>query len=96
MYVDSRKNCEAVSRRRRKLKAMSVELKGGKCFLCGYNRCVRALEFHHIDPTQKSFSLSVRGLTYAWAKIKAELEKTVLLCANCHREVEAGLISIVR
>lgn len=80
----------AVTRRRHKLKALAVEYKGGKCIICGYDRCVRALEFHHVNPAEKEFGLSSRGLTRSWIAIKHELDKTILLCANCHREVEAG------
>ena len=81
-------NTDAVSRRRKKLKLMAVELMGGRCTLCGYDRCIRALEFHHLNPSHKSFALSMNGLTRSWARIQEELKKTVLLCANCHREVE--------
>ena len=75
---------------RRKLKARAIEYKGGKCSLCGYNRCNAALEFHHLDPKQKGFGLSRSGITRSWDSIRHELDKCVLICANCHREVEAG------
>jgi hypothetical protein len=95
-YADRRvENMIAVKKRRKKLKQMSVALKGGRCQLCGYSRCIRALEFHHIDPDEKGFALSERGLTRSWTKIQEELAKTVLLCANCHREVEDGLAAVV-
>ena len=84
----------AVTKRRRRLKQLAVEHKGGKCFLCGYTRCIWALDFHHIDESQKEFSLSVRGLTRSWEKIKNELDKCVLVCANCHREIHAGVVDL--
>ena len=84
----------AVKRRRKKLKMMAVELKGGKCTMCGYNRCIHALEFHHVDPSQKEFALGTSGLTRSWDRIKKELEKTILLCANCHREVEESFVPV--
>jgi hypothetical protein len=66
---------------RNKLKA--IEYKGGKCSGCGYNKCPAALEFHHVDPDKKEAGISFfRG----WLKQKAELDKCILLCANCHRE----------
>lgn len=68
-------------------KKRAIEYKGGKCQHCGYNKCDRALNFHHRDPQQKSFTLS-RVLTRAWAKLQKELDKCDLLCANCHMEVE--------
>lgn len=75
-----------VDKRRRKLKVMAIEHNGGKCQHCGYNKCIAALEFHHRNPTQKDFGLS-NGNTYSWEKIKNEIEKCDLLCANCHREL---------
>lgn len=80
----------AVDKRRKKLKVMAVEYKGGKCELCGYDRCVAAMEFHHRDPSQKDFAISANGHTKSFEKIKKELDKCALLCANCHREVHAG------
>ncbi len=71
-----------------------MELKGGKCELCGYKSCIWALDFHHLDEKTKSFSLSVRGLTRSWALIKNEVEKCVLVCANCHREIHAGVADL--
>ncbi len=81
---------QAVKRRRLKLKSKAVEYKGGKCELCGYNRELTALEFHHKDPSQKDFALSTRGLTRSWDKIQKELDKCILVCANCHREVHSN------
>ncbi len=70
---------------------MAIEQKGGRCYICGYGRCVEALEFHHLETEEKDFGISDRGYTRSWEKIKAELDKCILLCANCHREVHAGL-----
>jgi predicted HNH restriction endonuclease len=61
---------------------------GGKCKICGYDKCATALEFHHPDPLAKDFTIS-RKATWSESLIK-ELGKTVLLCSNCHREVHAG------
>lgn len=85
---------DKVNRRRRKLKVMAVEYKGGKCEKCGYNRCIGALEFHHIDPTQKDFAISTTGSTRAWSKIQTELDKCILVCSNCHREIHEELGSV--
>jgi hypothetical protein len=62
--------------------------------LCGYDRCARALEFHHLDPAEKRFSLANRGLSRAIAVLREEAAKCVLLCSNCHAEVEDGLVDI--
>jgi hypothetical protein len=80
-----------VSRRRRKVKAILVEEAGGRCALCGYGRCVGALAFHHLDPQLKSFGLAEGGLARSLDKAREEVAKCVLLCANCHAEVEAGI-----
>ena len=82
---------KAVYARRKKVRAMAVEYKGGKCENCGYNRCLDALEFHHKDPTQKDFSISSKGHTRSWIRVKEELDKCMILCANCHRELHAKL-----
>ena len=64
--------------------------KGGKCFICGYDKFIGALEFHHINPNTKEHSL-VHTFKLSDTKIKEELDKCVLLCSNCHKEVHAGL-----
>lgn len=83
---------KATSIRRLRLKKELVDIKGGKCQVCGYSRCLVALDFHHIDESTKDFELSQRYLTRSWMKIIDEAKKCVLLCANCHREVHFGLV----
>jgi transposase-like protein len=85
---------EQVSARRRRVKRLLVEEAGGRCVLCGYDRCARALEFHHVEPTSKRFALAHRGLSQSIAKLRAEAAKCVLLCSNCHAEVEDGLVDL--
>lgn len=89
-----RSNSTSVSKRRKKMKEDSIIYKGGKCCICGYNKCVGALEFHHLNPFEKDFSISSSGVTRSWKKIKMELDKCICVCANCHREIHAGLINI--
>ena len=81
----------AVTERRRKVKRLLVEEAGGCCVLCGYDRLVAALQFHHVDPGTKRFSLSQKGHTFGIALARQEASKCVLLCANCHVEVERGV-----
>jgi transposase len=83
---------EAVAKRRRSLKRILVEEAGGGCLLCGYSRCDRALEFHHLDPKAKQFQITSH--TRSLAKLRAEASKCVLLCSNCHAEVEAGITAV--
>jgi transposase len=82
---------EAVSRHRRRVKQQLVEEAGGKCLLCGYAEYHGALQFHHRDPAEKSFHLAAGGITRSIGNARLEAAKCVLLCANCHAEVEAGL-----
>ncbi len=87
---------KAVAKRRKKIRQMALEYGGGKCQICGYKKCNRALVFHHIDPSKKDFGLAASGLTRSWKKTQKELNKCILLCANCHAEVHEGLINIPR
>jgi transposase-like protein len=81
---------EAVTDRRRKVKAILVDEAGGRCAACGYRDCIGVLQFHHLDPATKRFHLGREGVTRSIASARAEARKCVLLCANCHAEVELG------
>ena len=89
-YRCTRCSTEAVSARRRNVKRILVAEAGGSCAVCGYDRCVAALHFHHLEPRTKLFALSAEGFTRGLAQARSEARKCVLLCANCHAEVEAG------
>lgn len=78
---------DAVQKRRRKLKEELVEYKGGKCEICGYDSCIAALEFHHINPDEKEFGIGTMGVTRSLETLKREADKCILLCCNCHREL---------
>lgn len=71
------------------IKKWALEYKGNKCSICGYERCSDALEFHHLDDNEKDFNISDRKLKQDWPAIKAELDKCILVCANCHRELHS-------
>jgi 5-methylcytosine-specific restriction endonuclease McrA len=80
--------------RREKLKQQCVDHMGGRCTLCGYNACLDALQFHHVDPAHKDFTISAaRSFS---DELKLELDKCVLLCANCHAEQHRRLRTIQR
>lgn len=85
---------ERVAEWRRRVKRRLVEEAGGACVICGYDKCVAALEFHHVDPKTKRFALSRRGATRSFAEAQAEARKCVLLCSNCHAEVESGVTRV--
>ncbi len=93
-YRCMRCRVEASARRRRRVKRILVEEAGGRCALCGYSRCQRALQFHHLDPTTKRFHLGEGGHCRSLARSRVEARKCVLLCGNCHAEVEAGITEI--
>jgi hypothetical protein len=85
---------ESVTKRRRKVKEKLVEYFGGKCKLCDYSKCQQALEFHHLDPDQKKFTLGEKGACRKWEEMLAEAKKCVLLCSRCHKEVEYGVTKL--
>ena len=76
---------------RRERKQALVEISGGKCAVCGYSKCIAALEFHHREPSDKLFPLSKENLLKRWPVVLAEANKCDLYCANCHRELEDSL-----
>ena len=88
-YDDSWEVRRRANLKRRALREQAVAYKGGKCEICGYQKCLGALEFHHPDPMNKEFNISDRIISFE--VIQAELDKCHLLCANCHREVHDGL-----
>lgn len=72
---------------RRQIKQQAVEYKGGKCILCGYSKCLAALDFHHRDFSQKELNIAHARLTFE--QLKNELDKCDLVCSNCHRELHS-------
>lgn len=85
---------QAVTRRRQHLRQLALTYKGNTCLLCGYSFCLSALEFHHLHSKGKDFGISAKGYTRSWMVVKQELDKCVLLCANCHREVHEGITQL--
>lgn len=90
------KNSERVMRWRKNAKRKLIEAFGGGCGICGYNKCYEALEFHHLDPSQKETQWSkINGSIRGWEYIVYEMSKCVMLCSNCHKEVHAGIAFVV-
>ena len=81
---------ESVIKTRKKLKSQAVRYKGGKCVMCGYYKYQGALEFHHLNPNEKDFAFGDKVLS--WSKMKIELDKCILVCSNCHKEIH-GLVA---
>ena len=71
------------------LKQKALDYLGPECLTCGYSICIRALHFHHINSFEKEFDISSKS---SWPEIRDELDKCVVLCANCHAEYHSGLI----
>lgn len=85
-------NYDTTKENRYKKKKLLVKYKGGKCEICGYDKCLAALEFHHIDPDKKDFSISFSSKSID--ELKLEADKCILVCANCHREIHNNLIKL--
>ena len=80
---------EEVMRCQRRKKIHAVNAFGGQCQICGYKKCIDALEFHHIDESTKKAKPSHVIMRWSWERAKEELDKCMLVCANCHREIHA-------
>jgi hypothetical protein len=80
---------DSVVRRRARMRDVLIAEAGGACAICGFDEHPAALQFHHVDPGQKSFTIR-NGETRSLARMRQEASKCVLLCANCHAQVEAG------
>jgi transposase-like protein len=93
-YRCKRCRSDGVAKRRRRLKQILVEEAGGSCRICGYDRHLGALEFHHVNPAEKRLQISWNGVTQSIATLREEARKCVLLCSNCHAEVEAGIVAL--
>ena len=90
---ERRKNkSKAVVAWRIRAKEKLVEYKGGKCIVCGYNKYVGNLTFHHLNPEEKDFNIS--GKSFSIEALKKEVDKCALLCHICHGELHAGLIKL--
>lgn len=74
---------------RKRKKIELVEYKGGCCVKCGYNKSVNVLQFHHLDPSEKDFTIG--GKSFSFERLKAEVDKCILVCANCHIEIHEEL-----
>lgn len=76
--------------KRQENKQKLVNYKGGKCQFCPYDTNIKALQFHHVDPSIKNFSIQARH-NYNFNKLVNEVDKCLLLCANCHAEEHSML-----
>jgi len=86
-YPKGGSRAKTISALRRAMKKEAVKRHGGKCEICGYDKCIDALQFHHKDPKEKEFGLAASGETHSWEEFLAESQKCLLICANCHAEL---------
>ena len=77
--------------RRWKIKQKIVELMGGECSLCGYKKCITALEFHHKNKG-KDFNIGELIKNSSEQNVLKEVQRCILVCANCHRELHHGSV----
>ena len=88
MNNESRKHQKTILRR--SMKKQAIKILGGKCSVCGYDKCIDALEFHHKNPIEKDFKIG-SGNTMSWKEYKKESMKCILVCSNCHKEIHSKL-----
>ena len=90
---DAKKYKKWQKKARKERKKKLVEMFGGSCPFCKYDKCYKSFDFHHLDPSKKDMSVSRCGMLTKWNTIIKEVKKCIMICANCHREYHAGLIS---
>lgn len=88
-YEKIRKN------KRKLLKLEAVKYKGGKCCICGYNKSIQALTFHHVNPENKKFNITkfMKFKDFDIDELCKELDKTICVCKNCHSEINSRIIT---
>lgn len=89
-YPKGGSKSKTISALRRAMKNQAVKELGGECEICGYNKCIDALVFHHKNPNEKEFKLG-SGNTMSWKEYKNEALKCILVCSNCHKEIHSEL-----
>lgn len=89
------RNSDKVKRWRQNIKKRIVESMGGKCCICGYDKCNQALDVHHLVPSEKEFGIGrIIARPVSWDRIVVELRKCILVCSNCHSEIHYDLINL--
>jgi len=73
--------------RGREYKKLFVKHLGGQCERCGYDKCQASFDFHHTNPEEKEFAIASEMGSMNFERLLKEIEKCMLLCSNCHREI---------
>lgn len=90
VWKDEKNKIDAIRKERAK---KLLEYKGGKCQRCGYNKCSAALDYHHVDQSKKKFTIA-SSLTRSMSDLIKEVDKCILICSNCHREIHANELEV--
>jgi hypothetical protein len=88
------KYIERLYRRRLENKEYINSLKANGCKLCGYVKCYASLEFHHLDKNEKDRTIAKAVDDFSLKRLIEEISKCILVCANCHREIHAGVAKL--
>lgn len=90
------KKCDVKEKRERirTAKQNAVNIFGKKCFCCGYDKCNKALHFHHINPKEKKLKLARIFMDTSSRPVYEELKKCIMVCSNCHEEIHEKLIDL--
>lgn len=92
-YREDRAKFKRTTIHRIKIKLKAIDYSGGECIICGYKKCRANLTFHHLDRKEKEIGIG-SGRSYGWEVTKREVDKTILICHNCHGEIHCDLIRI--
>lgn len=90
------KECHKVNVFKVKRILRAFKVKHG-CQICGYNTCHWSLHFHHIEPADKLFEISMYNRIHSskiTEELHNELRKCLILCCNCHMEVDHKITKI--
>ena len=92
---NKRKNVRRTSKRRETLREWVNTYKKERSCACCSESFYRCLEFHHLNPDEKDLAVA-DAINNGWSikRIQKEIDKCILVCANCHVKIHAGLISI--
>lgn len=91
--IKTRINHSGIENRKKRRQKFKIS-QGGCCKICGYNKCLNALHFHHLDEETKKSSLASMLLRGSIEKAQEEAKKCILICGNCHAEIHAGITKI--
>lgn len=89
------KNCRVGKNKsfRKKNRNFLLEIKKLGCSFCTEKNPV-CIDFHHKNEDTKVDGIAIMKKSYGFSKLKTEIEKCILVCANCHRKIHAKQLVI--